>query len=72
MQDIHSHSILEGYVTPLQLAKEIGVTLRTLSRWEALRIGPPRTVIGRKIFYKTDSVRAWLDAPQQRWAKRRK
>lgn len=72
MQDIHSHSILEDYVTPVQLAKELGVTMRTLSRWEALRIGPPRTIVGRKIFYKIEAVRIWLDAPEKRWARRRK
>jgi len=64
--------ILEGYCTPVQLAKELGITLRTLSRWEMERTGPPRTIVGRKVFYKIEAVRIWLDAPEKRWARRRK
>jgi hypothetical protein len=59
-------ALLEGYVTPEQLAKQLGVTLRTLRRWEVKRIAPPRTVIERQIFYKIASVKAWLESREQR------
>ena len=34
-------NVLDGYVTRQGFAKQIGKTVRTLDRWEALRIGPP-------------------------------
>ena len=33
---------------------------RQLQNWEALRIGPPVTRIGRKPFYHIASLQAWL------------
>ena len=38
-------NLLEGYVTPQQLAQQLGVTTRTISHWEVQRLGPPRFVI---------------------------
>jgi hypothetical protein len=49
-----------SYLTPSQLALELGTSVRTLDRWELLRTGPPRTRIGRKSFYRRDGVIAWL------------
>jgi len=59
-------NILIGLLTPEQLAQQLGVTTRTLSRWEVQRIGPPRVVIGRQIFYRIASVDAWLLSREQR------
>ena len=53
--------LLDGYLTPAQLAEQLGVSLRTLSRWHAQRIGPRRVTNGRLILYRTDAVREWLD-----------
>jgi DNA-binding transcriptional MerR regulator len=64
--------ILEGYVTPQQLAKQLRITRRTLSRWEVQRLGPPRVVVGRQIFYRTSSVLAWLESHEQRRSRTRK
>ena len=65
-QDIpDSHSpdgLLDGYLTPAQLAEQLGVSLRTLSRWHAQRIGPKRVTNGRLILYRADAVREWLDS----------
>lgn len=55
-----------GLLVPEQLAKVLGVTLRTLQRWEHLRIGPPRVVIQRQVFYREQSVRQWLEQREQR------
>jgi len=49
-----------AYFTPAQLAAELRTSVRTLDRWELHRIGPPRTRIGRKSFYRRDSVIVWL------------
>ena len=37
---------------------------RTLDRWDVLRTGPPRTRVGRKIYYNRVSVRRWLAAQE--------
>lgn len=61
--DIHSPGgLLDGYLTPAQLAEQLGVSLRTLSRWHTQRIGPRRVTNGRLILYRADAVREWLDA----------
>ena len=33
-----SANVLDGYLTPQQLARQLGVTTRTLLRWEVQRI----------------------------------
>jgi hypothetical protein len=51
---------LGEYVTPDQLAQHLGVSVRTLSRWHARRIGPPRCSVGKLILYRVTAVRAWM------------
>ena len=53
-------TVLDGYLTPPQLAAQLGVCQRTLARWHRDRTGPPRSVVGRRILYRTESVTAWL------------
>jgi predicted DNA-binding transcriptional regulator AlpA len=55
-----AQSILVGLLTPKDLALELGVTERTIARWHRHRIGPPRIRIGRKVYYRKDSVIAWV------------
>ena len=54
-----------GFVTSEQLAKFLRKGKRTLDRWHALGIGPPRTRVGRMVLYKCESVIAWLSANQE-------
>jgi DNA-binding transcriptional MerR regulator len=60
------NTILEGYLKPAELAAQLGITLRTLRRWEQKRIAPPRTAVERQIFYKVASVQAWMESREQR------
>ena len=53
------------FFTEKQLAQELDVTTRTLRRWHNLRTGPPRTLIGPKIYYRKQSVFRWLVAREQ-------
>jgi predicted DNA-binding transcriptional regulator AlpA len=53
-------SILAGYLTPKNLAQALGVSERTVARWHRLREGPPRVDFGRKVFYRLESVNAWI------------
>lgn len=50
----------EGYVRLRDLANMLGVSKRTVQRWEAYREGPPKIKIGRQIFFRVASVEAWL------------
>lgn len=58
--------IKKNYFSEVTLAAILGNTPRTLKRWHQLRIGPPRTMIGRMIFYRRESVEKWLLAREQR------
>jgi hypothetical protein len=58
--DTATVAILTGYIEPHQLAKELNISYRTLARWHAMRIGPPRLTIGRKPYYRRSSVAQWI------------
>lgn len=53
-------SILTGFITPAELCSMLGVSPRTLYRWQAQRNGPPRCRVGKLIFYRIEAVRDWL------------
>jgi len=53
-------AILEDYLSHKQLARELGVAERTLDRWRAVGEGPPRTLIGQRVYYAREDVRTWL------------
>jgi hypothetical protein len=55
-----SETVLAGYLTPTQLAAQLGCCEKTLARWDAARTGPPRTTFGRRTLYRKESVSAWL------------
>ena len=52
--------LLDDYLSPDQLAEELGKSVRTIARWDRLRIGPPKTLVGKRPFYRRDAVRQWL------------
>lgn len=54
--------LFSDYLTLAEMAHELGVSERTLTRWHSLRVGPPRTIIGRKILYHAPAARAWMAA----------
>jgi phage terminase Nu1 subunit (DNA packaging protein) len=56
---------LEGYLSRHELAEQLGVSVRTIDRWDGLRKGPPRITVGRTILYGIDSVREWLHEREQ-------
>jgi predicted DNA-binding transcriptional regulator AlpA len=58
--DTSTVAILTGYIEPHQLATELGISDRTLARWHAMRVGPPRVTIGRKPYYRRSSVAEWI------------
>ncbi|MCU9840569.1 helix-turn-helix domain-containing protein [Ruegeria sp. WL0004] len=48
------------HMKPAEVAKFLGVSLRTLSRWHALRIGPARCKVGRTVLYRKNAIEKWL------------
>jgi hypothetical protein len=52
----------QRYVTANRLANILNVTARTLARWDAARIGPPKIKIGRLRLYDLSKLPAWLAA----------
>jgi len=58
----------EDLLTADQVAQELDTTRRTVDRWHARRIGPPRIKIGRKVYYRREAVREWLLANEGREA----
>ena len=61
-----SEPILSEFLTKEELAAELRRNPRTLDRWEALGVGPPRTHVGRQVLYRRASVERWLVAQEQR------
>ncbi|MFN4275351.1 MAG: helix-turn-helix transcriptional regulator [Ferrovibrio sp.] len=49
-----------NYYSADELAHLLGVSLCTLWRWHARRIGPARTKAGRQVFYRREAVETWL------------
>jgi excisionase family DNA binding protein len=53
-------TVLSEYMTPEELASELGICKKTLDRWHAGRSGPPRITIGRRPLYRREAVVQWL------------
>jgi hypothetical protein len=58
-------SVLDGYLTPTQLAAQLGCCEKTLARWHAARSGPPRVNIGRRLLYRRTAVADWLQRKER-------
>jgi hypothetical protein len=61
-----NNELLKDYLLKVELAAQLKRSTRTLDRWDELRQGPPRTLLGREIYYRRDSVEAWLRSREQR------
>ena len=59
-QNTDTMPLLADYLDPDELAAELNKSPRTIARWDSLRIGPPKTLIGKKPYYRREAVRQWL------------
>ncbi|MBI1209751.1 MAG: hypothetical protein GC191_21030 [Azospirillum sp.] len=59
--------VIDGvrYLTDIRLAAVLGITRRSLQRWDELRQAPPKITIVRKVLYRESAVRKWLAIPEQ-------
>lgn len=49
------------YLKPEQLAAKLNISTRTLLRWDAHRVGPPRCRIGKLVLYDIEKLPEWLE-----------
>ncbi|TKZ16039.1 helix-turn-helix domain-containing protein [Shimia litoralis] len=59
-------SLLQGWISRSELARELGVCEETLRRWADARSGPAFVKAGRKILYRRSAVLEWLEALEVR------
>ena len=65
-------SLLVGWISRLDLALELGLSVDTLRRWEAMRTGPPCVRAGRNVYYRRAAVEEWLEEQEQAAPRRRR
>ena len=56
---------IQDLIAETEYAAQRGVSLRTVQRERAQRMGPPYIKLGRKIFYRKEAIEAWLLAQEQ-------
>ena len=56
--------ILEDFLSREECARQLGVTVDTLTRWLTQRRGPASLMIGRRRFYRREAVLAWLQSQE--------
>jgi hypothetical protein len=55
----------ESFIDKPKAAAAINKSTRTLDRWDALGIGPPRIVVGRSVLYRKAAFIAWLESHER-------
>jgi predicted DNA-binding transcriptional regulator AlpA len=65
-----ARTVLSEYMTPEELADELGICRRTLDRWHTSRTGPPRVTVGRRPLYRREAVTEWLRSREQNLSER--
>jgi len=53
--------LLDEYLTDAELAKELGVTVRTVKGWRTQGAGPAVTRVGKRPMTSREAVRKWLE-----------
>ncbi len=61
-----SSNVLHGYITEAEYARQRGVSVRTCQRDRTLRKAPPYINLGKKVYYRIESVRQWFAAQERR------
>jgi hypothetical protein len=56
---------IQDLLSEAEYADQRGVSVRTIARERAQRIGPPFIRLGRKIYYRPAAIETWLIAREQ-------
>lgn len=70
MTNTPTSDLLKDFLSEFQLATDFDVNRKTLHRWAREGRGPARTKIGRRTYYKRDTVLKWLAQREQTGANR--
>lgn len=62
---MRTSSPIDDYISRDELARQLGKSVRTLDRWYTMRIGPPRTKVGKSVLYRKASVVKWLEQHEE-------
>ena len=65
-----SKNLLAGWISRQDLARELGLCIDTLGRWQRQRKGPACIKAGRKVFYRRSVVETWLEKQAQPCARK--
>ena len=57
---------METYLTPEQLAKMIGLSVKTLNKWRWEGKGPHFLKLGRRVVYRLSDIDIYLQAQMRR------
>lgn len=63
--NINAPVVMGDYIDRPNLARQLGITHRTLELWAHRRKGPRPVLIGRKSFYHVEDVAQWLEAQRR-------
>jgi predicted DNA-binding transcriptional regulator AlpA len=58
-------TLLVGWISRLDLALELGLSLDTLRQWDSQSMSPPSVRAGRKVYYRRAAVEEWLEEQEQ-------
>ncbi|PKQ10701.1 MAG: transcriptional regulator [Alphaproteobacteria bacterium HGW-Alphaproteobacteria-1] len=53
--------LMAGWISRLDLARELGLSVDTLRRWDNRRMGPACVRAGRRVYYRRAVVLDWLE-----------
>lgn len=59
-------SVLSEWLTQGELASELRVSVDTIRRWSARRIGPPSIKLGARVLYRRETVKDWLRSREKK------
>lgn len=61
-----AQTVLAGWLTRDELARELGLSVLTLQKWATMGVGPVHIRIGTRAHYRRETVQAWLVEQEQR------
>jgi Helix-turn-helix domain len=64
-------SVLANFIDEASLARQLDVGVRTLREWRRLGKGPVPTWVGRKLFFRIESIDSWLRSREQAMPRQR-
>jgi hypothetical protein len=58
-------AMLTNLISEAEYAKQRGICIRSAQRERALRIGPPYVKLGRRVFYRPETISEWILAQER-------